>query len=429
MRVRQWIMRRDAQAGRRTRMPGLLAVVSVALLATAALATPAAAGAKSPSLSTGPAAEAVPGGFATWAQLFSMQDRLNAAANQILATDSTGYAGSVAAPQSRQLQVYWKGAVPATVTSLAGRLDVPVSFLPARFTQRELVAEAQRLAADARVATTAPKVDGSGVEVTVTAGEAGKSPTAGPRTGTDVLGSARVPLTITTGQRPENMFSRQNDIPAFWGGSRYNSPVGGCSNGFAINQAPIIYEISAGHCGSNGQAANIPGQPTPTGIIERDNNPRDTLIIRYSAGVAGAIYNGPWNSATGVGVGGAVSDFVGNLICTGGASSGEHCNIPVQAVNEFVNVGYIIGPETRAALPSGQCAVAPGDSGGPAYSYRSDGRVNARGTISAGITGTANCPGVVPNGSSTVWYAPLLRPAGDPQIGSLQFYGVGILTG
>jgi hypothetical protein len=36
---------------------------------------------------------------------------------------------------------------------------------------------------------------------------------------------------------------------------------------------------------------------------------------------------------------------------------------------------------------------------------------------------------VVPNGSNVVFYAPLLRPAGDPQIGALQFYGVGILTG
>jgi len=129
-----------------------------------------------------------------------------------------------------------------------------------------------------------------------------------------------------------------------------------------------------------------------------------------------------------VGVGGVVADFVSNFICTGGASSGEHCGIQVPTVNEFVNVGHVIWPETRAALPAGQCAVAPGDSDRPAYSYRSDGRVDARGTNSAGIIGTATCPGDVPNGSNTVWYAPLLWPTGDPQIGSLQHYGVGILS-
>jgi hypothetical protein len=88
------------------------------------------------------------------------------------------------------------------------------------------------------------------------------------------------------------------------------------------------------------------------------------------------------------------------------------------------------GPLTRAGYPNAQCAVAPGDSGGPVYSYSGSGAVIGRGTITAGTTAvTAMCPGVSPNGSNTVWYAPLLRPAGDPQIGSLQFYGVGILPG
>ena len=36
-------------------------------------------------------------------------------------------------------------------------------FMPARFTQRELEIEAKRVAADARVATVAPKADGSGL--------------------------------------------------------------------------------------------------------------------------------------------------------------------------------------------------------------------------------------------------------------------------
>ncbi|MDT5028161.1 MAG: hypothetical protein QOE61_4587, partial [Micromonosporaceae bacterium] len=71
--------------------------------------------------------------------------------------------------------------------------------------------------------------------------------------------------------------------------------------------------------------------------------------------------------------------------------------------------------------------LMPGDSGGPAYSYTNNG-VLARGTITAGNLGSATCPGIVSNGANTVYYAPLLRPAGDPQIGSLQFYGVGILV-
>ena len=424
MESKYWISGRGSRSKRRGfAVSGVLAAVGAAVLATVALATPAGADAKSPTASPAQPAGAVPGGFSSWSELFSMQDKLNTAANRILATDGTGYAGTVAAPEARQLRVYWKGTVPASVRDLAGHLGVPVSFQPARFTQRQLVAEAKRLASDKRVATAAPKTDGSGLAVTVTSSR--------PTAGADILGTARLPVTVTAGQRPTGLYSRQNDVPLFWGGSRYNTPVGGCSNGFALSVpgASNVYEISAGHCGDNGQGATIPGQPSPTGTITADNNARDTLAISYPAGVYGAIYNGAYNSSTGVGVGGAVADFVGNYICTGGASSGEHCSVQVQAVDQFVNVGYVIGPETRAALPAGQCAVAPGDSGGPAYSYRADGRVDARGTISAGITGTATCPGIVPNGSSTVWYAPLLRPAGDPQIGSLQYYGVGILTG
>lgn len=65
---------------------------------------------------------------------------------------------------------------------------------------------------------------------------------------------------------------------------------------------------------------------------------------------------------------GAFSDFVGDVVCTGGSSSGEHCGETVRAVDQFADIGYVIGPETEATLPAGECAVAPGDSGGPAYS-------------------------------------------------------------
>src|SRR5262249_24811421 len=125
--------------------------------------------------------------------------------------------------------------------------------------------------------TSAPKADGSGLEVTVTTPQ---------RTGTDAMDTARVPLSVTNGQRPQNMYSRQNDVPLFWGGSRYNSPVGGCSNGFALSVpgSANVYEICAGHCGDNGQGASIPGQPSPTGTITADNNARDTLAINYPAG-------------------------------------------------------------------------------------------------------------------------------------------------
>ena len=406
-----------------------------ALLATASVATPGtAAGSKPIVTSSAQPAGPVPGGFASWTDLFTLQNKLNVAATRILAAGGAGNAGIVAAPESRRVDVYWKGQVPASVRQLAGRLGVPVVFHRARFSQSELAAEARRVAADPRVATAAPRQDGSGLQVTV----AGGVTATGTSAGGGVLGTSRVPVTVTAGDRPHGLIGRQADTPPFWGGARYNTPIGGCSTGFAIfpiSQPPppvggvSAFDLSAAHCANVGNAANVPGQPVPTGSVIIDTNPRDTLIINFPAGAAGRVYTGPFNSATSRGVGAAVPDFVGNVVTTSGASSGEHPNgAVVTAVNQFVNIGIVIGPETFAQSVNGACIAAPGDSGGPVYSFRTDGRVDARGTISAGVTNVA-CPGVVPQGSNVVWYAPLLRPAGDPQIGALQFYGAGVVLG
>ncbi|MGC3860614.1 hypothetical protein ACPSM1_10560 [Micromonospora chersina] len=402
-----------------TVMRRTLFALAAAIVATGAVGTPAVADGKPVTPSIQPA-EAVPGGFASWRELFSVQDRLNAAAGEITAARGAGFAGVVAAPETRRLTVYWKGRVPGSVRDLARQLSVPVTFKPARFHQREMVAEAQRLAADPRAVSVAAKVDGSGLAVTVTGGALAS----GRR---DVLRTARLPLDVSTASSP-TLLNRQNDFAPYWGGARYYAG-GGCSTGFGVYWNDARQILSAGHCGANGQVAYDGGGPTDTmGPIINDNNPRDTLMIRVAAG--GRIYTGAYNAATSIGVGGAASDYVGNYVCTGGSSSGEHCSLRVSVVNQFVNVGYVIGPVTQANhIVAGSCAAAPGDSGGPVYSYRSDGRVDARGTVSAGVTGTAVCPGVSPNGSSTVWYAPLLRPVGDAQIGSLTYYGASLIQG
>ncbi|MEV4753660.1 hypothetical protein AB0J86_00880 [Micromonospora sp. NPDC049559] len=396
---------------RRIARRAFVAVAAVALL----VAGTTAASAKPISPATEPAG-AVPGDYRTWTDLFAAQERLNAAAEKISANAGAGLAGIVAAPENRELRVYWKGAVPAVLTGLAATTGVPVTFKPAKFSMREMGAEAARLAALPGVASAGPKADGSGVSVTLVRGSESSARAT-------VAGGARLPVDYTVGDRVELMLGRQADTTPFWGGARYNTPVGGCSTGFAVSWAGANRIISAGHCGSNGQNATVPGWGT-AGPIINDNDSRDTLMI--NASTSGRIYTGAYNASTSVGVGGAVSDFVGNIICTGGASSGEHCNIQVQAVNQYVNVGYVIGPMTYGVQLNGTCAVAPGDSGGPVYSYRADGRVDARGTVSAG-TSNVSCPGVSPVGSTIVFYAPLL--GGSGYVGSLNFYGAAIVTG
>jgi hypothetical protein len=233
---------------------------------------------------------------------------------------------------------------------------------------------------------------------------------------------------LTTGPRPQATTGRQADTQNYWGGSRYNTTTGGCTNGVTVRLGSVFEMMSAAHCGNNGDAANIPGQPTPTGTIFGKSACRDTMLIDYKNALQPRTYTGPFDSSSSVEFLGATPDFVGNLVVSGGASSGEHFNIPVQAVDVFIGPWAgtpcgSIGPLTRAGYSTATCAAAPGDSGGPVYSYVGP-NVLARGTISASNLGTATCPGLVAGGGNTVWYAPLVRPAGDPQIGSLGFYGV-----
>jgi hypothetical protein len=394
-----------------------IAGVSV-VLALASLASPAVAADDRRSLarSSVQPTGTLPAGFTTWAELFAVQDKLNSAAARIVAMRGAGYAGIVAAPQNRALRVYWKGSVPTALRQLAGRLGVPVTLLPARFTERELLAEAKRLAADPRVRSVGPEVDGSGLTINVS--NAGQQAI---RFGT--LRAGRIPLHVQSEPAPQPLDSRQNDISPYWGGGKYLVGGASCSTGFAVFWNGLTHMLSAGHCADNGQIAvdggGNPGRDTMGGVFN-DNNGRDTLMINTPT--QGAVYIGSFNNNFGVPVEGVAADFPGNVVCTGGARTGEHCGLTVTHVNQS-DAGFF--PLTRAEVRG--CAAARGDSGGPVYHYAHANSIIARGTISTGRPGTASCPNApVADSSSSVFYAPLLRPAGDPQIGSLQFYGAGL---
>ena len=64
----------------------------------------------------------MPGGFASWSELLRLQQRMNTAAARITngrrsAGANSGFAGIVADPTTRQLQVYWKGEPPANLVA------------------------------------------------------------------------------------------------------------------------------------------------------------------------------------------------------------------------------------------------------------------------------------------------------------------------
>jgi hypothetical protein len=405
---------------------GLLGM-GVAVLAATLVATPAGADSKPVTAPRGQSraqpSGRVPAGFADWDQLWAYQARLDSAAQRILAAGDAGNPSVVVDPTNHELRVYWHGTVPATVRATAARAGVPVSFHPATFAHRELVTEAKRMAAGGGVLSAAPATDGSGLAVTV---EKALAPAAqsGLRT------RSRVPLSITLGTRLQATAGRQNDTPAFWGGSKYLTLTGDCSNGIPIKYGSVARMMTAAHCSPHETAVTIPGQPSPTGTTGTTIPCRDTQLINYPAGIAPILYNGPFNasSATNVSIAGATPDFVGDLIVTDGASSGEHAGIKVQFTDKFEeSIGGIacapVGPLTEAFSLDNTCVQAPGDSGGPVYSYLTPNlNVLVRGTITGGNSGKP-CPGNVGTGGFEVIYAPLVRPSGDAEVGSLGIYG------
>ncbi|MEV0427277.1 hypothetical protein [Micromonospora sp. NPDC050495] len=406
---------------RRTLLRGALALTGAAVLAVSSLAGVASASEQTKPVAPGAGpAGPVPAGFASWTELISVQERLNQAATRVAAVKGAGFAGIVAAPENRELRVYWKGDAGARVRALVRDLNrtVPVRLVPARYSEADLAATARKLATVPDVASVVPRVDGSGVQVVA------RAPKLAKVRATRAVRDSAVVVSVVAGDAPVATYTRQADIPNYYGGGRFWSPTGGCSTGFAINTAGTVRMLTAGHCGENGQSVTT-GAGAAMGTISNKITCTDLEII--NTGSWGRVFTGGPYSGTSVAIGGTASSFVGNYIVTTGATSGEHSNIQVTAVNLYLGINGIpcgtVGPLVQARQLNGTCAVAPGDSGGPVIAYRTDGKANALGTMTAGAAAVANnlCPGTIYTpGYNYVYYIPIGT--------SLAAYGASIVT-
>jgi len=354
-----------------------------------------------------------PGGFSSWAEVMKMQQRLNAAATRIQeaakARPGSGYANIVAAPENRELVVYWQGQVPASVERVIAQQSksVPVRVVPARYSEAQLTAEVQRLGADPAYAEVSPMVDGSGIQVKQVAG----------RTARAAVESSSVAVFPAGAGGDGVLFTRQNDFAPYWGGARTQ----GCTTGWAIWWNGNSRILSAGHCGNNGN--NIfDGGGDFMGPVINDNDARDTHMIDVRG--HGRVWDGPWTE-TGFtkAVRGATFSNVGNWVCSSGSRSGIICNIQVSANNGSWAGRFPMVFADQRDFVSG---AGQGDSGGPVFELPNpdDGRVFAKGTITGGVNGTfVPCSGEVWPGRICSWrfvYADVTQ--------ALAFYGADILT-
>ncbi|HEU4408213.1 MAG TPA: ricin-type beta-trefoil lectin domain protein [Polyangiaceae bacterium] len=329
-----------------------------------------------------------PAGFASWAELMRLQSQLNDAATRIQqaaeASPRNGYAGVIAAPENQELIVYWQGVVPPDVQAVIDEQKalVPVRVVSARYTQSQLLAEVQRLAANPDFGEVGPRIDGSGVEVRWAKGRSAAPDIAA----TDLLASASVAVFVTSadGEVAPTLFDcadgasycREDDTPAYWAGARTEV----CTVGWAINWNGSSRLLTAGHCANNGDMVRDGGGDNMATVFN-DNDSRDTQMIGASGGAR--MWDGGWQNSTFTKpVVGATPSNVGNWICTSGSRTGARCHIQVKATNVSFAGTF---PMVRAEHMDKTTAAGQGDSGGPVFELSFDhSHVIAKGTITGG---------------------------------------------
>jgi hypothetical protein len=400
----------------------IVAVFAIGVATTGASALPAAAGEDGSGAVSRPGstiAEPVPGGFASWEELFDVQGRMNSAAAAIAAaagsTAHSGFGSFVAAPENRELRVYWRGSVPADVQKVIDQADtqIPVKILPARFTQGELLSEAATLSQHRELVEVGPLPDASGLQIKTRHGASPSSQALA------AISSAKVAVFRSDDAAKLDPLTRQDDSSPYYAGARITIGSAGCTNSFAVNHGGRTKLLTAAHCGASG-ASVYDGGGDYMGPITNRNATRDISLI--DARGLGRTWDGPWNEANYTkAVQGASFSSVGNWLCTSGSYSGVRCAIQVKLNNQTID-GQ--GPLVVAERSDHLNAAGKGDSGGPVFELPSpdNGRVIAKGLISYGLIGySATCTGV----ATTCYY----RFAYPDVTQTLSYLGATIVTG
>jgi hypothetical protein len=416
----------------------LLTLGSVDQAALAQPATQDAVAADKP-VSGGPPriTDPVPAGFASWDEVWAVQEDLDATADRITAAAATqdvaGGLGSIQADtRAREVRVYWKGQVPAPVQDVVDDSSTAVRVLPATYTADELQTAAHEIlgeqpasegAATPLVLSVGPRGDASGLEVTVagSAAEARERP---------FLRDAEVDVTVEAGDLPTPA-SRDNDSAPYWAGGRWSTTTGGCSTGFAINHGSQEALMTAAHCANNGQTAfDGGGFSDVMGFVQNRQMPgvkqsgvfsdwwlgMDIEEINTSS--APRMFTGGPTSNTTDSVVGAQNNYEGTFVCASGSLSGLRCGVVVEDVGLTMYIKdntdgrSIYSPHmVRAVQQNLKAAAGNGDSGGPIVAFASSfpDRAWARGIFSLfDSSGSKPCSGV-PTGpgrtcSDEIWF-------------------------
>jgi hypothetical protein len=315
------------------------------------------------------------------------------------------------------LTVYWKGAVPGSVSGAItnARKFGHINIRAAKYSKAETDTAIEKIIAAGKSGSEVNRIlakhDGSGIEIermatTVAIDARSKAAASGRSLATleDVVSRADlkgVAVTIKEGGTPITLAAcaggvckRRDDQPAWNGGSWFNvpnTPSGTlhCTSGFGVMKGGISYMAIASHCANT---TNIFQDYTGehVGGVYDDDWSLDIMLI--NARGWGRIFDGDALTSQSKAVKSAGGMIVNELLCQSGSTSGTICGLKTGGTYASVHGCdsdgdcYNMWDMEYATQVDGAIAVRKGDSGGPIFSLDGDG-VRIKGVVTGYTTG------------------------------------------
>jgi hypothetical protein len=335
------------------------------------------------------------------------QELIDQLADKVRSLDEAGHglSGIVTNPATGTFTVWWSGEPPAQLKDLAGKSEsIVFEIREGGWPREDLLARVQ----DVFFPASGDRPLGEG---TVSVRQDGTAVVASPVSAdwfTDEMDANRevlakrmgVPIIWVLGNPSFSAANRQNDNMRGGVGALIgpDNDLGYCSIGFAVLDGPYGRLLSAAHCNTGGNRRWQTGNGNGLIVPPNSNAPvvlgADSILLDPVDGTRGKVYKGGYFGQDVRSVVGTAVNNVGDVVCTSGANTGQHCDLTVidDSVSQTCVDGYSYTCVNIAArAPVGERALAQGDSGGPVYTTNGN-DARARGIISR--TSNDGCAGM-----------------------------------
>lgn len=324
-------------------------------------------------------------------------------------------AGAEVDAKNNTLTVHWAGTVPAGLARLRAEKagGVVLSIKPAKFSQRQLKAAAQRVMPHGgSPGTVELAVDGSGIMVAAAdlpATARGTKRSSAAESAllhrVAVVRQAGIPVTLAAARPGQAQYdaNRHNDSSPYWAGAVMDLPTARCTSGFSMYASGIPanrFTLTAAHCAaySNGaragNGAGVRMGQTDFVDILYTQNAYDLATVRLDPGLRNspAIYVSENSSDGTIPVSGYASAGIpaGGNYCVHGMI-GVNCNLLSGDVRWVCSLGpRCVWTIDMNSLDQINLTWCRGDSGGPIY-YWTGNTVIASGVVSWSRHELDNC--------------------------------------